>query len=189
MYGDGYNGVHNSDGPFRSPGAAVRDDEWSELQVTDDRLSRFDSFLLRLAGARVILLFAFHALVFVAAYEFAYLIRFEFTVPPEFLPILRSSLPVVVGTQLLVGFIFGFYRGWWRYVGIADVIRLVFGLSTALAIMIAAWYAGPLIGIPERFVRTPRGVLLSDWAFSLLLLFGTRVLIRVGRDRFRPAQT
>jgi FlaA1/EpsC-like NDP-sugar epimerase len=187
-FGREYNGVNNSDGLFRSAGAAVRDDEWSEPQVTDDSLSRIDSFLLRLAGARVILLFVFHALVFTAAYEFAYLVRFEFTIPPEFVPILRSSLLVVVGTQLFVGFIFGFYRGWWRYVGIADVIRLVFGLSTALAIMIAAWYAGPLIKIPDQFVRSPRGVLLSDWAFSLLLLFGTRVLIRLGRDRFRPSQ-
>ncbi len=156
--------------------------------MTDDRLSRLDAFLLRLAGARVIVLFIFHVLVFAAAYQFAYLVRFEFSIPPEFAPILRSSLPVLVGIQLFVGFVFGFYRGWWRYVGIADVIRLVFGLSTALAIMLAAWYAGPLIGIPERFVRTPRGVLLSDWAFSLLMLFGTRVLIRLGRDHLRPTQ-
>src|SRR5207244_5746003 len=35
----------------------------------------------------------------------------------------------------------------------------------------------------------PRGVVLIDWAFSLLWLFGTRVLIRVGRDRFRAVET
>src|SRR5947207_1157459 len=89
--------------------------------------------------------------------------------------------------QLTVGLIFGFYRGWWRYVGIADVVRLVFGLTTALTLLIALWYVGGTLGIEARFVHSPRGVLLVDWAFALLSLFGARVLIRVGRDRFRPA--
>src|SRR4029077_5563355 len=82
----------------------------------------------------------------------------------------------------------GFYRGWWRYVGMADVVRLVFGLSAALAVLLSLWYVGGLFGIEPRFLKSPRGVLLIDWAFSLLSPFGTRVLIRMGRDRLRPAE-
>ena len=154
----------------------------------NDQQSKFESLLARLAGARVLILFIFHALVFAAAYAFSYLLRFEFNIPPEYAVILKSSLLVVVGIQLLMGAIFGFYRGWWRYVGMADVVRLVFGLSVATAILVAMWYAGPILGWPERFTRSPRGVLLIDWAFSLLSLFGTRVLIRLGRDRLRPGE-
>jgi len=150
--------------------------------------SFFEAFLLRLASARVFILFGFHAVVFAAAYAFSYLLRFEFSIPPEFAAILKSSLPVVVGVQLAVGILFGFYRGWWRYVGIADVVRLVFGLTTASALLVGLWYIGPTFGIDERFIRSPRGVLTIDWAFSLLALFGTRVLIRLGRDRFRPQE-
>src|SRR5581483_5878614 len=36
-----------------------------------------------------------------------------------------------------------------------------------------------------RFVRKPRGVLLIDWALSLLTLFGARLIIRIGRDKWR----
>src|SRR5215471_8756097 len=93
--------------------------------------SFFESLLSRLAGARVFILFVFHAVVFSSVYAFSYLIRFEFSIPPEYAQTFRSSLPVVVGVQLLAGVIFGFYRGWWRYVGMADVVRLVFGLATA----------------------------------------------------------
>lgn len=139
-----------------------------------------------MAAARVVLLFLFHALVFAGCYAFAYLVRFEFTIPPDYLATFKSSFGIVVGTQLLVGLVFGFYRGWWRYVGIADVVRLVFGLSTSLALLIGGWYVGSLFGLHEKFIRSPRGVLLVDWAFALLSLFGTRVLIRLGRDRFRP---
>lgn len=114
------------------------------------------------------------------------MVRFEFAIPGEFIETFKWSLPVVVGTQLLIGIAFGFYRGWWRYVGMADVLRLVFGLSTSLLILILLWYVGSNLGVAARFDRSPRGVLLVDWAFSLLSLFGIRAMIRLGRDRFRP---
>lgn len=153
--------------------------------INAKKSSAFDLFLVRIAAARVVILFVFHALVFVGCYAFAYLLRFEFSIPPEFLETFRWNLPVVVGLQLTIGLFFGFYRGWWRYVGIADVVRLVFGLTTSLAMLTALWYVGRTINIQDRYVHSPRGVLLIDWAFALLALFGSRVLIRVGRDRFR----
>jgi FlaA1/EpsC-like NDP-sugar epimerase len=155
--------------------------------VNDQTPSLIDSLLVRLAGARVAILFAFHAIVFAACYAFAYLLRFEFAIPTEFNETFKWSLPVVLGTQLLIGIVFGFYRGWWRYVGMADVVRLVFGLSISLAILLSLWYVGGMFGIEQRFFKSPRGVLLIDWAFALLSLFGIRVLIRMGRDRLRPA--
>src|SRR5688500_20250905 len=99
--------------------------------------------LARMAAARVALLFIFHAFVFALCYAFAYLVRFEFAVPDLYVAAFRSSFAVVVGVQLAVGAAFGFYRGWWRYVGIVDVMRLVFGLATALGVLIAVWYRGP----------------------------------------------
>jgi FlaA1/EpsC-like NDP-sugar epimerase len=153
--------------------------------VNDPTPSIIDSFLIRVAGARVAILFAFHAVVFAACYAFAYLVRFEFAIPNEFNETFKGSLPVVLGVQLLVGIVFGFYRGWWRYVGMADVVRLVFGLSAALALLLSLWYVGGLFGIEPRFLKSPRGVLLIDWAFAMLSLFGIRVLIRLGRDRLR----
>lgn len=156
--------------------------------MNDQTSSYIDSFLIRIAGARVAILFAFHALVFAASYAFAYLLRFDFAMPAEFNDTFKWSLPVVLGVQLLIGIVFGFYRGWWRYVGMADVVRLVFGLSAALGLLLLLWYVGGLFGIEPRFVKSPRGVLLIDWAFSMLSLFGIRVLIRLGRDRLRPAE-
>jgi FlaA1/EpsC-like NDP-sugar epimerase len=154
--------------------------------VNDPTPSIIDSFLVRIAAARVTILFAFHAVVFAACYAFAYLLRFEFAIPSDFNETFKWSLPVVLLVQLLVGAAFGFYRGWWRYVGMADVVRLVFGLSLALSLLLSLWYVGTLFGIDPRYLKSPRGVLLIDWAFSLLSLFGIRVLIRLGRDRLRP---
>jgi FlaA1/EpsC-like NDP-sugar epimerase len=144
-----------------------------------------NALLLRLAAARVAILFVFHAVIFIACYVFAALVRFEFAIPPEFLLTFKSTLVVVVTVQLFIGVVFGFYRGWWRYVGIADVVRLVLGLTTAIVILTALWYTGATFGVHDQYIKAPRSVLLIDWAFALLSLFGVRVLIRLGRDRFR----
>lgn len=153
------------------------------MSAADNRF--VPKFILNSAATRVLLLFVFHIFIFSLCYGFAYLIRFDFNIPQEFDQTFRASFPVVVGLQLLAGVVFGFYQGWWRYVGITDVVRLVIGLSTALVILVAGWYIGSYLGVDPRFTRSPRGVLLIDWAFALLTLFGIRVAIRLGRDRLR----
>jgi len=155
---------------------------------SSESLSIIKSFLVRVTAARVVILFLFHAVVFTFCYAFAWLLRFEFTIPTDFVETVKWSLPVVVGVQLLMGFFLDFYRGWWRYVGLADVIRLVVGVTSALVLLVAGWYLGDLFGFNPRYFRAPRGVLLIDWAFALLTLFGARLVIRVGRDRFRAVE-
>jgi len=146
-------------------------------------------FVFRHTLIRVVLLFLFHAIVFTTCYLFAWLVRFEFEISDAWVPVLSDSLPFVVGLQLLVGAVFGFYRGWWRYVGIYDVIRLVVGMSAALVLLIGLWYASDFVALDDEVLKPPRGVLLIQWAFALLTLFGARVAIRIGRDRQRPEST
>src|SRR5690606_3527473 len=113
------------------------------------------SGLSRFTSIRILILFVFHAVVFSSCYLLAWLVRFEFEMPAVYVGLMQSSLPFVVGMQLLVGALFGFYRGWWRYVGIADVNRLVLGMFTALALVVTAWYSGTFLGLEERLVKAP----------------------------------
>ncbi len=130
-------------------------------------------------------LFLFHLVVLTACYLLAWQIRFEFAIPAHALSNLVLSLPVVVGVQLAFGGFLGFYRGWWRYVGIRDVINLVAGLTGAFLVMLLLWHVGAPLGLPARWVKPPRGVLVIDWSFATLALFGARVLVRLWRDRMR----
>ena len=146
----------------------------------------FEQLIERMVPFRFAMLFLFHAAIFGSAYVLAWLVRNEFGIDLYYIPYFRASFPFVIGVQLLVGMVFGFYRGWWRYVGIADVTRLVLGTTTGTAVLLVCWYAGGHLQLPVPMFRAPRGVLLIDWSFSLLALFGARVLMRIGRDRFRP---
>ena len=158
-----------------------------EHNVTNDKHPPLlTSFLVRPAS-RVLLLCAFHAVAFASCYIFAWLLRFEFAIPAEYLGVFKSSALTVLSVQLLTGALFGFYRGWWRYVGIADVIRLVFGLTVSLGPAHRPLVRRRPLRPPRPLIQTPRGVLLIDWSFAVLTLFGARVVVRVGRDRIAPA--
>lgn len=139
--------------------------------------------LVGLTAARVAVLFFFHLIVFASCYILAWLVRFEFDIPDEYLPHVESSLPWVVGVQLAVGVLFGFYRGWWRYVGITDVLRLVAGTTVSLGILLAVWYAQPIFNTTAPLHGVSRAALLIHWSLTLLALFGARIFVRVSRDR------
>ena len=153
---------------------------------SDQQSSLLDTILGQTAGARTFFLFLFHVVVFVVCFVLANLVRYDFTLPHEGVMLARSGITVVVLLQLVFGGLFGFYRGWWRYVGISDVIRLVLGLTTAAAVQNLLWFAGNVFPAQSRFIQMPRGVILIDWALALLTLFGARLAVRLGRDRFRP---
>jgi FlaA1/EpsC-like NDP-sugar epimerase len=122
----------------------------------------------------------FHTFVFMSCYVLATLARFDFHfATDQYAQMFHSSLPVVISVQLFFGTVFGFHRGWWRYVGMSVVLRLVAGTGAAFATLEALWYFDPaLTGIS-------RGVLLIDWAFAVLTLFGARVLVRLAHNRMR----
>ena len=157
------------------------------LNSNSNRESKPDilsSVLLRMTSARVALLATLHAIIFTLCYPFAWLLRFDFNIPPGYLAVMRSSILYVVLIELAVGAIFGFYRGWWRYVGSSDVLRLVAGCTAALGVMLAIWFTQDYTGITALH-GVSRGVLLVNWAFSLLTVFGARLFVRLAKDLFR----
>ncbi|HEX3070096.1 MAG TPA: hypothetical protein VHX14_16135, partial [Thermoanaerobaculia bacterium] len=106
------------------------------MNVTTDSRS-LPTPLLRTSGVRVAILFLLHTLVFTGSYLLAWLARFDFSVPPRYAAVMWSSLPFIVLVQLGVSTMFGFFRGWWRYVGMTDVVRIAAGIVAALAATIA----------------------------------------------------
>jgi FlaA1/EpsC-like NDP-sugar epimerase len=143
-------------------------------------LSRFDTFVRSLAEARVAILVFFHAFVFTASYVLATMARFDFQISdPQYELLFKSSLPVVVAVELLFGMLFGFHRGWWRYVGMSDVIRTALGTTAALGVLMLTWY------IDQSLTGISRGVLLINFAFVNIILFGSRVLLRLTHDYAR----
>src|SRR6266852_523304 len=149
-----------------------------------DSTTFFDAFLRRAVGARVFVLLGFHAVVFTACYVFAWLVRFDFSIPAASARVMHDTWPYAVLVQLAVAAAFGFFRGWWRYVGTSDVVRLAIGVTTALGVLCLIWYVENAIHFQPLF-GVSRAVLLIDLAFALLALFAARVFVRIAKDLTR----
>jgi FlaA1/EpsC-like NDP-sugar epimerase len=114
--------------------------------------------------------------IFISAYHLAYLVRFEFDVPPAMAGVMWQTIPLLVIAKVLGFFATGQFRGWWRYVSIKDVWPIAAGTALGSALFAAGVWGlwGPS--------HVPRSIYLLDWLHTLALVLGARYLIRVGRE-------
>jgi FlaA1/EpsC-like NDP-sugar epimerase len=138
------------------------------------------SVLRRLRQKRIALLLTVHLLVFGAAYATAYLLRFDFAVPPSEQALFWKSLLWIVPLKLVVFHRLGSFQGWWRHVTFADLVTLL--RASALATLTLAGVDYFLIG---RY-QISRAVVVLDCGATILLLGGLRSAWRLVREHIWP---
>src|ERR1035437_251551 len=105
----------------------------------------------------------------------AFLLRFDFGLPPGYMRHLAYALPIWVGVKIVVFRVAELDRGWWRYISVTDLLRLVLGnfvgstLSCAVILCIA----------PPGF---PRSIYLLDLMICFLGTAGLRVIVRMAAE-------
>src|SRR5690625_4134646 len=139
-------------------------------------LSKFRS----VSGSRFFLLLVSYAVVLVLALVLAYALRFDFVIPSEVFPRMVSALVWVVAIQLFSLFLFRQLAGLLTYFSIPDLQRIFSALLvSSLLISIVYW----IKGYP---VAPPRGVIVGDFALSLMGIASLRLGFRmIGQGVFR----
>jgi FlaA1/EpsC-like NDP-sugar epimerase len=120
--------------------------------------------------------------VFAGVFCAAFFIRFEGAVPPVWAAVMLASLPAVVAVKLLGFFAFRVPQLAWRSVGLVELHRIFFALCAAGAALVTMRLAAPAVRdafSPAAYFHVPLGVLLIDFALSLLGTLGVRVLWRL----------
>lgn len=112
------------------------------------------------------------AAIFVLALTAAYFFRFELTLAEYDIRQLYNLLLWVVPLKLGIFFVFGLYRGMWRYTGIRDFWKL------AQACIVSTLFVMAIILIVHRFAGFSRAVFILDGAVTFLLVGGLRMAIR-----------
>jgi len=107
------------------------------------------------------------------AYYSAYRLRFGGAQFGAYFPNFLSSLPLIVGVQMVSLYLAGAYRGIWQYFGLMDGVSFVkgvfFGTLSSVCIIVYMF----------RFEHYSRGVFVIDGALLLLLLCGSRASFRL----------
>lgn len=110
------------------------------------------------------------------AWVLAYLLRFNFDIPPEFAQSVLLNAAWILPLQILFFISFGLYQGVWRFASLPDLKRILkaVGLST-LAI-------GTFLLMFQPFDIVPRSVLILDPIFLILMMGGSRFTYRAWKE-------
>jgi len=119
--------------------------------------------------------------IFIAYYS-AYFLRFEGGLLANNLHLLRESITWIILIKMSVFFMFGLYRGVWKYIGISDFITIfkVVSLGSVISIL--------FLTFSFRFQDYSRAVFFIDWLMLLFLVLGSRFLIRIIDEFFSRLQ-
>lgn len=121
----------------------------------------------------------FHDMLWVpVALFFAFWLRFNLEqIPAEYLLALQQMLLVTMPLQWGIFWLFGLYRGIWRYASIPDVIRIFKAVATGFALTILVTF------IYQRLQGVPRSVLVLYPLFLTLGLLLPRLFYRWLKER------
>jgi FlaA1/EpsC-like NDP-sugar epimerase len=107
------------------------------------------------------------------AYFFAYFLRFEGQISSNHWAQINSTLPFLIPFKLICFFMFGLYRGMWRYTSLVDMKKVVIAASVSSAVIVL------FILSLYRFQGYSRSVFVIDWVLTMLFIGGIRIAIRI----------
>ena len=110
------------------------------------------------------------------AWIFAYLLRFNFDIPPEHFASMWLSLVPVLLVQLISFSVFGLYRGIWRFASLPDLKRILNAVISSALILTTTSF------MFHGYIVVPRSVLIISPCLAILLLGGSRFLYRYYKD-------
>ncbi|MFB1487202.1 MULTISPECIES: polysaccharide biosynthesis protein [unclassified Thiocapsa] len=121
--------------------------------------------------------FSHDLLMIPVAWIAAYWLRFNLgRIPPEFVDSALTSLPWVLVIQGTVFWLFGLYRGVWRFASLPDLVRIVKAAVAGTVLVVVALF------ILNRTELIPRSVPVLFLGLQVILVAGPRLLYRWLKD-------
>ncbi len=133
-------------------------------------------------------LFAIDLAVMVAAFALSYLLRFDFDVPPEYVQMAISQLPLVLAAQSAALYLSGAPSFVWRFIGIAEVPAFARAAGWSAALLLLLRFTVP-VSLPS--LRVALSIIFMNALTAFGGMLGVRVLRRAWLEhsvrRRRPA--
>ena len=127
---------------------------------------------------RWVLASACHVAIVAGSLITSFLLRFDFSVSDKQLPLLYQGLVLALPVKLLIFHLARLHRGWWQYVGISDVFRV---LRANVAASVLFMLAARFITIGPSF---PRSIYIIDFLLCFLMTGGLRFAVRIYNELF-----
>lgn len=116
--------------------------------------------------------------IIVTAFFLAFQLRFDTWISEQYSLHMMSLLPALVVIKLATFWRMGLFSGWWRYVSLPDLSRILMA-NVAASLTVVVYL---LLAHDVHFV--PRSILILDGILCFLLISGVRVMTRMLRENW-----
>ena len=169
-------------------------DSNTNTEVNDPNPPEMPSSLSLLLAFRKPLIIIAHITAFAISLMLAFLLasnmRFESSWFVEQYP---SLLIFFIIVKLIIFGLFKQYRGWWRYVGISDLIGIASASLVSTLIIVSSWFimlnTTSLRRSFQNLTEIGQSVFMLDMFATILLLSGLRMVIRLYYEEFRTVES
>ena len=128
---------------------------------------------------RSALIFASQAVLIVLTYYASFLLRLDTDLDAANRAMFWKTLPFVLVIKLVLSYQCGLMHGWWRYVGISDL------LDISKASLLSSSLIFCLVEAVLRLPGYPRSVVVIDLFLTIMVLGGARFAVRAYTERAR----
>ena len=145
-------------------------------------MRKADRIIEQLRNVRRPLVWAAQIGVFALSAPAAFLLRFDFSLPPAYLRHLAYAFVIWILIKVAVFRVLKLGQGWWRYVSVVDLILVAAGNLAGSAL----GYVAIRLFAPRGF---PRSIYVLDLMICLLATSGLRVLFRLTAEAMAHAHS
>jgi UDP-GlcNAc:undecaprenyl-phosphate GlcNAc-1-phosphate transferase len=146
---------------------------YPEKEFSVLREHRFARVVVDITYKKQLLFVALDSIIIIFSYYAAYRLRFDGAAFNYYFSIFLKSLPIIVGSKLMVFLFIGTYRGFWAYISTSDVYLYIrASIWASLACVVAVTFA-------YRFRDFSKGIFVIDWLITTGLLLGVRGSFRL----------
>ena len=134
------------------------------------------SRLFQVNRRRLLLFLSGDSLILGGAISLAFLLRFDFSLPPRYLGTIWAYLLVALAVKLPLFYLQGFYRFSWSYVSLRELWGVLKGVTYSSLLLGAVLF---LLKEFQVFATFPRSVLFIDYFLTLFGIGGFRASRRI----------
>ena len=131
-------------------------------------------------------LLALHAALFAAIYFFAFFTRYDFTFEWTWFGVYAATVGGLVLLKAIIFYSLGLCHVSWRRMAFGDLLNLLWAATLSMLVLAAIDGLFLTSGRFGGLQHVPRGVILLDWAATILLIGGIRAVWRTIREELRP---
>jgi FlaA1/EpsC-like NDP-sugar epimerase len=120
---------------------------------------------------------ALHLCLIPVGYLAAFSLRLPLPFEAQYTALFWATLPFLIAARLVSFGAFGLFSGWWRHVGMQDLLDLVKAVTLSTALLVG------MLFLTDRLEGFPRSIVILDWAVAIFLFGGLRFAVRALREK------